>query len=408
MAEGGFDNENPILDHALDHDGDDDDDDDEEEVERTRPFQPGTASTPYHNGEAHEMPTVPSEHSGLPETSFDETTHLLPPKNNQTWGLVEALFPDINSQKVDAFMEPKSGRIMVKLYGKRAYYLYTVDSITGEERLNPDFPKELQRALGKDVEEKLNETKKQRNENKKRLIEAERQEKILKEKNKKLQKATQEQQKLETELEKINTSLTEIENEGGTQLEKQNEIDRLKREKSRFERDIEEAKKKSKEYEKATKEQQKATKDVVLLQRKLTSEEQKIKTLEENLNVLREQEADLERQNEEDKSVIEDENTSPSKRAAAKARVEEREEELARLPTQIQERDLPLRERIKEIFKKYGFTVTAVLLAVGTTIGVVVSSLTKGLKSVAKGVGNGLQELGKKKDPFCPACWARS
>ena len=39
---------------------------------------------------------------------------------------------------------------------------------------------------------------------------------------------------------------------------------------------------------------------------------------------------------------------------------------------------------------------TAVLLAVGTTIGVVVSSLTNGLKSVAKGVGNGLQELGKK------------
>ena len=56
---------------------------------------------------------------------------------------------------------------------------------------------------------------------------------------------------------------------------------------------------------------------------------------------------------------------------------------------------MQLRERIKEIFKNYRFTVTAVLLAVGTTIGVV-SSLTKGLKSVGKGVGNGLQELGKK------------
>ena len=114
------------------------------------------------------------------------------------------------------------------------------------------------------------------------------------------------------------------------------------------------------------------------------------------LDDLREQEAELERQNEEEKRVIEDENTSPSERAAAEARVEEREEELARLRTQIQERDLPLRERIKEIFKKYGFIVTAVLLAVGITIGVVVSSLTKGLKSVAKGVCNGLQELGKK------------
>ena len=95
--------------------------------------------------------------------------------------------------------------------------------------------------------------------------------------------------------------------------------------------------------------------------------------------------------------MIEDENTSSSEREAAKVRVAEREEELARLRTQIQERNLPLRERIKKIFKKYGFTVTAVLLAVGTTIGFVVSSLTKGLKSVAKGAGKGLQELGKKK-----------
>ena len=38
--------------------------------------------------------------------------------------------------------------------------------------------------------------------------------------------------------------------------------------------------------------------------------------------------------------MIENENTSPSERAAAEARVEERGEELARLRTQIQERDI--------------------------------------------------------------------
>lgn len=52
--------------------------------------------------------------------------------------------------------------------------------------------------------------------------------------------------------------------------------------------------------------------------------------------------------------------------------------------------------RVKDIFKKYGFTAAPVLLAVGTVIGVIVNSLSKGFKSVAKGVGNGLRELGKK------------
>ena len=125
MAEGGFDNEDPWLDNQIDHDGDDDDDDDEE-VDKTRPFQPGTASTPYHNGEQIEMHTLPREQSGLPDTSFDETTHLLPPqKKNQTWGLVEALFPDINPQKVESFWDHKSGRIMVKIIGKKEHTTFT-------------------------------------------------------------------------------------------------------------------------------------------------------------------------------------------------------------------------------------------------------------------------------------------
>lgn len=42
-----------------------------------------------------------------------------------------------------------------------------------------------------------------------------------------------------------------------------------------------------------------------------------------------------------------------------------------------------LRETMRNIFKKYGFIVSAVVLAVGETIGVIVSALTRGLKSVA-------------------------
>ncbi|KAL9983291.1 hypothetical protein ACROYT_G005438 [Oculina patagonica] len=85
-----------------------------------------------------------------------------------------------------------------------------------------------------------------------------------------------------------------------------------------------------------------------------------ISTMQERLNdtrtfdELREQEDELKRQNEEDQKIIEDENASPSEKQAAEDRVAERTEELARLQTQIAERERapPLRERIKEIFKK--------------------------------------------------------
>lgn len=49
-----------------------------------------------------------------------------------------------------------------------------------------------------------------------------------------------------------------------------------------------------------------------------------------------------------------------------------------------------------DTFKKYGITVSAVVLAVITTIGVIVSSLTGGLKSVVKGVEHGFKTLGSK------------
>ena len=73
MAEGGeFGMDQPDLDYRLNHD----DDDDGQEVNRTEPFQPGTASTPYHGGEQHELQTMQREQRRLPETSFDEIPSL--------------------------------------------------------------------------------------------------------------------------------------------------------------------------------------------------------------------------------------------------------------------------------------------------------------------------------------------
>ena len=86
----------------------------------------------------------------------------------------------------------------------------------------------------------------------------------------------------------------------------------------------------------------------------------------------------------------------------AEAQVNEGERSVETARERVNERLLSLRDRVKEIFKKYGFTVVSVLTAIGVVIGVIVSNLKAGLTSVAKGVGNGLKELGKKLGEILP------
>ena len=99
MAEGGFDNEDPWLDDKLDHDGDDDDDD-EEEVDTTRPFQTGTDSTPYHNGEHIKMHTFPSEHIGMDDT----TPFLTQTQREWAWNTLKDLYPETSSIDLEVFL----------------------------------------------------------------------------------------------------------------------------------------------------------------------------------------------------------------------------------------------------------------------------------------------------------------
>ena len=80
------------------------------------------------------------------------------------------------------------------------------------------------------------------------------------------------------------------------------------------------------------------------------------------------------------------------------------QEQIAEIESKNEEilKNLPLRERVKYIFKKYGFTVFAVVSAVGVVIGVIVSNLSRGLSTLGKGVGNGLKALGKKLGEILP------
>ena len=171
--------------------------------------------------------------------------------------------------------------------------------------------------------------------------------------------------------------------------------------------------------EKIAKNKEKAQRKVDIERAKLAKKERERNLIEERLNStksladLKEQESELKRQNEEDQAIIQDENTPPppppSERGAAEARVAERNEELARLQTQVEERERapPLSERVKEILKKNGVTVTAIFLAAGVTIGAVVSTITNALKATVKAMGSGLKEVGSKLGSLLPGLIAQ-
>ena len=130
--------------------------------------------------------------------------------------------------------------------------------------------------------------------------------------------------------------------------------------------------------------------------RKKGVEERLYRTM--HLDGLKEKINDLNRENEEDQAIIQDENTTPSEREAAEVRQAERNDEIARIQIQADERvaEMPLRERVREIFKKYGVTVTAIFLAAGVTIGAVVGAITNALKSMGNQLANGLKAVGAK------------
>ena len=122
------------------------------------------------------------------------------------------------------------------------------------------------------------------------------------------------------------------------------------------------------------------------------------------LEELKQKAAELNEHITEDLRIIEDENTSPSEREAARERLAVRHEELEMINKEIgvRERQRPLLERVKEIFKKYGWTLQAVVLAVGITISAVVLATLNGLKAATKAIGNGLKNIGKQASNALP------
>ena len=94
----------------------------------------------------------------------------------------------------------------------------------------------------------------------------------------------------------------------------------------------------------------------------------------------------------------------PSQRENIIRDMEQQRDERESMEREVEavEERMSLRDRVKMIFKKYGFTAFAVLSAVGAVIGVIVSNLKSGLSKLGKGVGNGFKAIGKKLGEILP------
>ena len=105
---------------------------------------------------------------------------------------------------------------------------------------------------------------------------------------------------------------------------------------------------------------------------------------------------ELQKSIQEDRGIAEDENEDQ----AIREKVIERNVALDNDREELEE-GTSQRVRVRNILKKYGFTVSAVVLAVGTTIGVI-SLVTQSLQSVAKGLTLGSQIAGILPGLFLP------
>ena len=110
---------------------------------------------------------------------------------------------------------------------------------------------------------------------------------------------------------------------------------------------------------------------------------------------LQQRKEELEKANKEDMNIINDEDADPDEKTNAEERVAIRRKEIGQIIALLDE-NMSLREKIKEIFKKYGVMVVSIFLAVGVTIGAVVGTITNALKTMGKQLANGLKTLGAK------------
>ena len=380
MATGGYDptteNETPWEDHGIDHD-DNNDDDEEWTTPRSSPMKPPPAPPPPAPEEI-EMSQLPREQKGWR-------------RQQAAWVALKKMYPQANKDALEVSYLKMPGETTPRLYvnkigDPKAYWLFEKDFL-GRWRENPALPQEIKNLLGKSIEEQIKGFKQLKAKKEATRAAKQKQDKQLEQMADEKQKLIREMDSLTNQIRDLDEHRRELEDAHGS-MDKE-AIQKLKDEKRALEGE-------KKNIQQQISQLQKEIIDYNTKQEEVNQLRHETEELRETRNELEQEAEELNRKITEDKQLIEDENTSPSERAAAEARVAENEAEMDRVNAELEvrKRERPLLERIKDIFKKYGWTLQAIFIAVGVILGVIALAVKKGTKVISQKLNDVKQQPG--------------
>ena len=385
MAEGGYDptteNETPWEDHGIDHD----DDDEEYKTPLSSPIK-----QPKPPPEEIEMSQLPREQKSKWQLS-----------KQAAWVALKKMYPQANKEALEAAYVKIPGEITPRLSVKtiaatRAYWLFE-PNLLGRWKDNPDLPQEIKTLLGKSIEEQIKDFKQLKAKKKAALVAKQKQKKQLEQNTDEIHELNRNIASLTNEIRDVDEQKRELEEAHGPinteAIQKLKDEKRaLEAKKKTIQQQISQQQKDMSQYNKIQAEVEQLTHDTRELDQhlnKLRAKEETLKPLDE----LEQEAEELNRKIKEDRQLMDDENTSSPERMSANVRLLENEAELDRINTEIEvrERQKPLLERVKDIFKKYGWTLQAIFVAVGVILSVIALTVKKGFKYGTKVVGQKLK-----------------
>ena len=387
MAEGGYDptteNETPWEDHGIDHDDDDDDDDEEYKTPLSSPIKQPP--------EEIEMSQLPREQKSKWQLS-----------KQAAWVALKKMYPQANKEALEAAYVKIPGeitpRLAVRTIGAtRAYWLFE-PNLLGRWKDNPDLPQEIKTLLGKSIEEQIKDFKQLKAKKEAALVAKQKQKKQLEQNTNEIHELNRNITSLTNEIRDVDEQKRELEEAHGPMnteaIQKLKDEKRaLEAKKKTIQKQISQQQKDMSQYNKIQAEVEQLTHDTRELDQHLNELRAKEETLK-SLDELEQEAEELNRKIKEDRQLIDDENTSSQERMSANVRLLENEAELDRINTEIEvrERQKPLLERIKDIFKKYGWTLQAIFVAVGVILSVIALTVKKRVQIRHQGCRTKAQE----------------